>query len=407
MKVKHGLIAAAAMTLLSTGASAVDFNGYTRIGPGQKQNSGTDQRCFDGGAGGASLGSQAPGHGGIGRLGNECNTYGEFAISQSMSAGGVSYKALLMTNFFSPGSTPLNGTDYAGQTTNDNTPRVNQLYVEGKGFDVAPNVSFWVGRRFYHRADVHFDDSFYVMGGLQGSTGAGADNIDTGFGSLGIAVFRSPDDGAANAGTLLNFDLQGMPVNAGGKLRLTASFTSFGGTNGKSGGGLSIQHNQTGLFGGAENTLWLQAAQGSTAADMGFGGATNDSKTKTWRIADSLAWLNGPLTYQTLLHYGHAEVPGAKSKTASIAGRVAYAVTNNFKIQGELGTATTKPDGGSSQSVTKFTIAPTLTVGPNYYDRPELRLYVSTFSMNDAYRLANGQTKKTKTAVGIQAEIWF
>jgi maltoporin len=57
--------------------------------------------------------------------------------------------------------------------------------------------------------------------------------------------------------------------------------------------------------------------------------------------------------------------------------------------------------------VTKFTIAPTLTVGPNYYDRPELRLYVSGFNFNNAYQLANGLTKSSKTAVGIQAEMWF
>ena len=95
------------------------------------------------------------------------------------------------------------------------------------------------------------------------------------------------------------------------------------------------------------------------------------------------------------------------SKTLSIAGRVAFAVTNNFKIQGELGYAQTKPENQDKRNITKFTIAPTLTVGPNYYDRPELRFYVSTFSMNDAYRTAEGQSKKNKTAAGFQAEIWF
>ncbi len=412
MRMKYGVLAAAALTLLSTTAGAVDFNGYTRIGPGQKQNSGDGQRCFDGGGGVAVGGSQAPGHGGIGRLGNECNTYGEFALSQNVQAGGVNYKALVMTNFFSQGSTPLAATDVAPGNRGDGTPRINQLYVVGKGYDVAPNVAFWIGRRFYHRADVHFDDSFYVMGGLQGSTGAGVDEINTGFGSLGVAFFRSPDDSNTNPGSLLNVDLQGMPVNPGGKLRVTASFTKFGGAGGKDGAGLSLQHIQSGLFGGADNTLWLQAARGSTGADMGFGTATANSDTRTWRIADSLAWLNGPMTFQTLLHYGHAEVPKAgggtdSAKTWSLGGRVAYAFTKNFKLQGELGTANTKPDGMSSQSVTKLTVAPTLTVGPNFYDRPELRFYVSAFNMNDAYALANGQSKKNKTAAGFQLEVWF
>mgnify|MGYP000865327653 CR=1 FL=1 len=187
---------------------------------------------------------------------------------------------------------------------------------------------------------------------------------------------------------------------------------------GKSGSGLSLQHIQSGVF-GADNTLWLQFAQGSTGLDMGFGGGTDDSSHKGWRIADSLAWLNGPLTAQTLLHYGQMKGPRTigeitdnyKATTLSLAGRVAYALTNNFKIQGELGFATTKPEfagvKGDKENVTKFTIAPTLTVGPNYYDRPELRFYVSAFSYNQAYADANGQTKKSKTAAGVQAEIWF
>jgi maltoporin len=399
MKMKHSLLAAAAISLLSTGASAVDWGGYARFGPGQKQASGDGKRCFSGGEG-AGLGSQAPGKGGIGRLGNECETYGEFALSQNMSAGGVNYKALLMTNFYGTGSTP------------SNTPEVNQLYVEAKGYDVAPNTTFWVGRRFYHRADVHFDDSFYVHGGLQNANGAGADGIDAGIGSLGVAVFRKDDAAVGgNAGTLLNLDLQDIASNPNGKLRLTASFSKFSGTNGESGAGLSLQHNQSGVF-GADNTLWLQWAQGSTWLDMGFAGGTQGSDYKRWRIADSLAWVKGPLTAQTLIHYGQVEEPTAlggtaKSKTLSLAGRVAYAFTKNFKLQGELGTANTKPDGGSSQNVTKLTIAPTLTVGPNYYDRPELRFYVSAFNFNDAYATATGQSKKSKTAAGFQAEIWF
>ncbi len=398
MRMKHTLLAAAALTLLSTTASAVDWGGYVRVGPGQKQNSGDGARCFDGG-GAAGAGSQAPGHGGIGRLGNECATYGEFALSQGMKAGGVDYKATLMTNFSSNG-----GSDASGLTQ-----KTQQIYLEGKGYDVAPNQTFWIGERFYHRADVHFDDSFYIN---MSGTGAGVDGINLGFGSLSVAGFRINDATAgANAGSRLNLDLENINTNPGGKLRLTADFTKFSGTGGKSGTGLSLQHNQSGIF-GADNTLWAQWAQGSAALNMAFGTATADSSSKSWRIADSLAWVNGPLTGQTLIHYGRAQQPTVlggttTTKTFSLGGRVAYAMTNNFKLQGELGFADTKPGSGQSQNVTKLTIAPTLTIGPNYYDRPELRFYVSTFSMNDAYRLANGQSKKTKSAAGFQLEVWF
>ena len=397
MKMRLTLLAAAALSLLSTSASALDWGGYTRGGPGQKQASGDGQRCFDGG-GAAALGSASPGHGGVGRLGNECNTYGEFGLSQGFDVGGVNYKATLMTNFFSGGS-----------NANGLTQNTQQIYVEGKGFDVAPQLTFWIGERFYHRADVHVDDAFYSN---MSGTGAGVDGINVGLGMLSVAVFRTNDATAtSNAGSRLNIDLEGIKVNPGGTLRLTADFTKFSGTGGKSGTGLSLQHNQSGIF-GADNTLFVQYAQGSAGANMNFGNPLADSDTKVWRIADALAWVNGPLSGQALVHFGKGQAPNGlggtiSSKTTSIVGRAAFAMTKNFKLQGELGTASTKPDGGSSQSVTKLTFAPTLTVGPNYYDRPELRFYVSSFSMNDAYRIANGQSKKTKTAAGFQAEIWF
>ena len=89
-----------------------------------------------------------------------------------------------------------------------------------------------------------------------------------------------------------------------------------------------------------------------------------------------------------LLQIGEAGPDDAKLKFNSIAGRAAYAMTKNFKIQAELGTSSGKVEGSETARVTKFTIAPTLTVGPNYYDRPELRFYVSTFKFNDAYQAA-------------------
>jgi maltoporin len=395
MKFKQATLAAAALALLSTAASAVEWGGYARVGPGQKQN----ERCMNGGGNGSN-GSAAPGHGGIGRLGNECATYGEFQLSQGMKTGNVDYKALLMTNFYSDGGSEVDGI----------LTHVNQLYVEGKGYDVAPSQTFWIGRRFYHRADVHMDDSFYVN---MSGTGAGVDGIGAGSGKLSLAVFRTNDTGFANVtNTRFNADLEKIPMFENGQLRLTGSFTSGGGDGGENGFGLSLQHVLSGVMGGADNTFWLQYAQGSASMDMGFGDPTADSDKKGWRIADSIAWLKGPLTAQTLFHYGQIEEPDGfggdyEAKTFSIAGRLGYAFTKNFKLQGEAGYASTKPEGGGNRNVTKLTIAPTLTVGPDYYDRPELRFYVSHFIANGNYQLANNMDKKNRTAVGFQAEIWF
>ncbi len=387
MKIKYTLIAAAAIGMLSSTASAVDWGGYTRVGPAQKTTTGGDSnRCFNGGANG--------GKGGIGRLGNECDTYGEFGLSQSATAGGVTYKALMMANFYRGGDSQA-----AGIATS-----VNQIYVEAKGFNVAPNQTFWIGERFYHRADVHMDDNFFVN---MSGTGAGVDGFNLGFGSLSAAVFRKGDS-SGNPGSRLNLDLEGINVNPGGKLRVSAVFTDFSGAAGTSGTGISLQHNQSGILGG-DNTLWLQYAQGSAGLDQNFGDGTGPSGKKSWRIVESPSWVNGPLSGQALLQMGvDKEANGNEKKYSSIGGRVAFALSQNFKLQGEAGVSRMTPvQGASSQQVTKVTVAPTLTVGQNYYDRPELRLYVSGFQFNSAYQLANGLTKSSKTSVGFQAEIWF
>jgi len=40
------------------------------------------------------------------RLGNECDFYGEFLLSQGFKTEGVEYKANLMTNLYNPAPTP-------------------------------------------------------------------------------------------------------------------------------------------------------------------------------------------------------------------------------------------------------------------------------------------------------------
>lgn len=384
------LLAAAALSLGSATVHALDFGGYVRIGPGEKQaTTGDDKRCFDG---------HILSGGGHFRLGNECDTYGEFTFTQGAKIGGVEYQAVLMPNFWRPGS-DIGGTSLG----------LAQMYIAAKGFDFAPEQSFWMGKRYYERAAVHMGDFFVVN---MTGTGAGVDGIKVGSGALGLAVFRDGDNSTAGANTnpitRFNADLSALKVNPGGTLRITATRTSASGAGGKSGAGISFQHDQAGVLGGT-NTLWVQYARGSTGLNMGNGNPTDGTDMKRWRVVDAMTWATGPLTGQLMAVHGNESLSPAVSQSFnSLAGRVAYALTKNFKLQGEAGITMNKPDGAPAQRLTKVTIAPTLTVGPNYYDRPELRFYVTRFSFNDAYRAAEpGLTHKGRTAVGFQAELWF
>ncbi|MEO8806459.1 MAG: carbohydrate porin, partial [Burkholderiaceae bacterium] len=305
-----------------------------------------------------------------------------------------------------------------------------QMYVEGKGFDISPGTNFWVGKRFYGRADVHILDTFFVrMDGV----GVGADQIAVGGGKLGVAYFSS-DSGAGfgdsgtgastNPGSRLNVDLSEIPVNPGGTLRVVGTYTkgnydSVANGKGTSGFGLTLQHNQeiTGL--GAKNTAWLQYAQGSAGLNGNFGAMTAPSGVKQWRAVESLAWQIGAFGGQAVALYGQHDrdtlAGTAKYNEISIGGRGSYAITKNFKLVAEAGYMQKKPEGSPTQKLAKLTFAPTLSTGPGFWNRPELRLYVTTAKWNSAANAASGLAgltglgdgKTTGTSYGAQAEVWF
>ena len=404
MRMKHTLVAAAAMTLLSTTASAVDWSGYFRTGPGASSKD-VSRACY--GLNGPGLKY---------RLGNECDFYGEFALSQGAKLEGVDYKAYLMTNLFE-----------ANTDGNSSKLGINQMYAEGKGYDIAPNTNFWIGKRFYGRADVHIVDTFYVN--LSG-VGAGAD-IPVGIGTLGVAYFHT-DQNATNSGNRFNFDLGGVEVNPRGKLRVLATITQADFNGGKSGAALTLQHNQDIRRIGAVqqqdvfydmdeggNTFWLQFAQGSAGLDGNFGNLTAGSDVKSFRVVESLAGQKGAFGFQAQLMFQQDKsTAGGKVNSSTVGGRGSYAFTKNFKLIGELGLSQKKPEATGSQKLTKFTLAPTLSTGPGFWNRPELRLYVTTAKWNDAANAAAGTNgligastatanKTSGTSYGFQAEMWF
>ena len=88
MKFSKTLPALCASLLCASAAHAVDWSGYFRTGPGATKSD-TSRACY--GLGGPGLKY---------RLGNECDFYGEFLLSQGFKTEGVDYKAALMTNLY-------------------------------------------------------------------------------------------------------------------------------------------------------------------------------------------------------------------------------------------------------------------------------------------------------------------
>ena len=135
---------------------------------------------------------------------------------------------------------------------------------------------------------------------------------------------------------------------------------------------------------------------------------------------ESLTWQSGALGGQAVALIGRHDADPAHGIAAryaelSIGARVSYAVSQHIKLVAEAGHMEKRPDGAATQRLTKLTLAPTWSTGPGFWDRPELRLYVTTARWNEAANagagvggltgLGNGATRGTSW--GVQLETWF
>lgn len=421
---------AIASALLLSGAAHAQFStdGYFRsgTGAGTKDNS---VQCFA--LDGAGLKY---------RLGNECDTYAEINLKNTFKVGDLQVSGNVM---------PV----YSGSGTSASDAGLGQAFLEGSGFDFAPKVNFWAGKRYYGRSEIHITDTKYTQ--LDG-TGAGADNIEALGGKFGVAYFRrdtakttatTPADTGWGTASRINLEYSTNNVNPGGWLRVLAGFVNSeesyvdgaGNTaKGRNGASLTVQHYQHNLFElGGGNTVWLQYAQGSSALNGGFAKAFNNpgsdgndwapdqtgnnwledlnhTTAKSYRIADTFTWQVGGFGGQVLAHIQQSDNPHYtnpyKTRGTTVGGRVAYSFTTNFKLVGEAGVSTKKVGDNDTQRLSKFTIAPTLSTGKGFSDRPELRLFYTRANWNDAAAAGGNGLPTGKTSgnrYGVQAEIWW
>lgn len=393
---KHTLSISAIATvaaLCAAGAHADDgafeFHGYSRGGPVLSKSDGVKGRF--------QLGGDTQGY----RLGNEADNGIEIDLSKTFKTDAANYKVEYMPSKWGSGNV---GTE--------------QAFVEISGMSFAPEAKFWVGQRRLRIQDVHIVDYFLMNYG--DNQGAGVTDIPIGGAKLGLGVFTGDKfDTASVAGVKakrFNVDISEIGVNPGGKLRvLLTGVNGSGLANSNSGSGISVSHNQSDfLVKGLSNALFLQTSTGHARIDgefLNIDGVAGGQKVT--RIADSLNWQLGAFGGQTLLSYqiNKDDVTGIETKDTSIGGRISYAFSKNFKLLVDAAT-TSRTGNGPDQRLDKLTIAPTISVGPDFWTRPELRLYVTMANWNAAAAAANASSfgaggKTARTVAGIQYEIWW
>lgn len=389
-------LAAALLATASASAHAIDiagfeFNGYSRGGPTLNPQ--------DGVKGNLALGGELQKY----RLGNEGDYGIEVNLGRSFDVQGTKVKV-----------------NYMPAKWNGGPVSTEQAFVEVSGLGFAPEAKFWLGQRRLRIQDIHIIDYFLLnYGDYQG--GGVTDIPVAGGAKLGVGVFsgdRFDNPLPANVrATRLNAHVYDIATNPGGKLQVLATAVHGKGlANGNSGSGLSLLHNQGDFFmKGLSNALFVQASRGHARIDGEFEGIDGVSPgRRVWRIADSIAWQSGPFGGQALVGYQKSrdEASNVDTKDFSLGGRVSYAVSKNFKLLAEAGTTTRKVAGSPQQRLTKVTVAPALSVGEGFWERPELRFYVTRAHWNAAAAAANAGSfgrggKTSRTLVGIQYEIWW
>jgi maltoporin len=358
-------------------AAALDVNGYIRALAGANSASG-NAACF-----------KLAGAGSKYRLGNECEVYGELMLEQQAAKldGGGSIKGNLMLSLFQPtaDSKMLSDPNYHGI--------IAQAYLSADKLSALNGGGIWAGRRYYKREDVHITDFFYWN--PQG-LGAGIEDVAVGDLKLSYALFREDNKDQVRKATRHDFQVRGLKVNPNGELEFGLSVIPHAERDlgGDSGWALTVQHRQSNIFGDGWNKLALQYGVGPGTGLGGTGDLSNTSDVKRWRVVEgAYAQLTPKLGGMVTAVYQKDESNAGNQTWTSLGGRVTYGFTQNFKLQGELGHDRVKPSGGDLRQLTKLTIAPTWAMAPNFWSRPELRLFYTYGKWNKAAALAaNGST---------------
>lgn len=338
-------------------AQALEYHGYFRSGIGfGKGNS--DQVCF-----------KARGSEGISskhRLGNECETYVEMALSEQYRLGGSLsdplFKTYLRLAFRTPGhrdweSSELHtestvddqeGTDYMTDfyLNQESIFSLREAYVEGTNFWGPTSAKLWAGKRMYRRRDLHMID-YYIFENT--GPGAGVEDLELqpGKGYLHFSLLRDipysgdrprEKDGPAQT----NLDLRYTFLAGGGHEIEPVLIYGFSGEQGSQSGDtrwealsglqLGVVHTWRDLWGG-RNMAAIQYGTGIYGAHAPWGSsvlsqyggygsqniAAGDEETRkarmkshTLRIADELIinptaeWSLGALFFYQSADFGGA-----------------------------------------------------------------------------------------------------
>jgi len=394
-----------------------EFHGYLRSGYGLNSR------------GGQQVAFQAPGADAKYRLGNEAETYAELIfVNNWINPEHDRDKAWIKTEFMIEGNTS-NSASYAnfrGGIGNDQI-RVREAFVQaGNIFKSQPQAKFWAGERYYRRYQAHIND-FYILD--MSGYGGGVEDLDVKVGKLAVAFLGGvrPDITTENGNyAKSNIDVRLYDVKApGGKLAAWVNFArAKGGTTPT---GTVISSSNGYAFGIAHQRLEWKGGYNWFSVQYGKGAASNFSTsideptpfmkdTKRFRIAEHmLIQTNDKFAIQPVFVYQRTQSGNPRegwNQWVSFGARPQYFFTDHLSVAFEAGLDRTSSGTGQYEGwLRKFTIAPQIGAGRNFFSRPVLRLFVTYASWSDGLRgFVGGTPFRNKTSgltFGVQTEVWW
>ena len=400
----HSICIASLCLLAPLSVNALEFAGYLRSGVGNSLNGGK-QSCF-----------KLPGAEAKYRLGNECEQYAELELRQDVYSFGDG--SVLSVD----GMASLYH-QYDRQLTfqgDNGSARLPQLYAQWSNLPSLNGGSLWAGRRYYKRNDIHISDFYYWN---QSATGAGIEDVLIGGLKYSYALSRKDNLYQENYVTRHDFNVAGFNTNPGGQLELGLSYLDKPErTDAHSGWAITAQHVQSEFLGG-KNKFAVQYGEGS-GTGLGYTGDFRlDNSSKRYRIVEFFDWQVTPrFGGQVEAVYQKDFRPdGGNQEWLSLGVRPTYAISEQFKLVTELGHDQVDATGGT-RKLSKFTFAPTWSPkGPDFWARPEVRLYYTYATWNEAAKRAANElaagsalsdtgsygTARHGSNFGVQVEYWW
>ena len=413
-------------------AKTFEFHGYFRSGYGLN------------GVGGQQTAFEAPGAGAKFRLGNEAETYAELIFVNNWTNPAHDPSQPWIKSEFMVEANTSNAENYANPNTDQF--RFREAFVQiGNIFQSQPNAKFWAGERYYRRQHIEIDD-FYPLD--MSGYGGGIEDLNVGFGKASIALLGGAiPQVVTNYGTYSkgNIDARLYDVKAPlGKVAFWFDYAAAkGGTyqtsvcavqtcNAQQSAANAVENvtipTSTGYaFGFTHQRLEWEGGYHQFGILYGKGAASNFSSS----LDNPTPYLNGSrrfLVFEQVvvqpnkrfaimpiaLYQRHKDgIPlHGTDQWLSFGARPVIFFTDHVSLAVEGGfdrvwSGQHLYDGW----LRKFTIAPQIGAGREFFSRPVLRLFLSYGNWSEGLMGFVGgipyQNKTNGLTYGVQAETWW